>query len=142
MPRRIVRRAGNRGLVLGALGLIYALRGYGTIQDPPPEHGLPDEHLPVTIRAALLVVPGFVAIAAAFWKRLDPMGWGLLAVPVLIRAVSYGWGIVTGSYPAGWGGALLYATVLLLINRCAAGLDRPAPWDGRERRQWASGRAP
>lgn len=135
--RRAFAYVGNRGIVLGLLGVIWVLSGVGAAIDPPVKHpGLWHELLPAPLWFALWFIPGFVAVLAVLVKPLDEWAWGLLILPVAIRFLSYMTGWVFGTYPPGWRGAAVLAATGLLVNRCAAGLDRPAPWDGRERRAW------
>lgn len=138
-PRRIATHVGNRGIVLGMLGVVWVLTAVGLATAPVTRAPLPDEQLPVWLRVALWAVPGLLALVAVGWKRLDAIAWGLLILPVAIRLVSYVFGWVTGSYSAGWRGACVYLAVVILVNRCAAGLDRSAPWGGEERRRWTAG---
>jgi hypothetical protein len=136
MKRLVARYVGNRGIVLGLLGLIWFLRGFGTLLEPAPSLGLPVEHLPVWFQAGMWIVPGVLAMLAVALRRLDAWAWGLLITPVGIHFVSFTLAWVLGTYNGGWRGAMVFLAVAALINRCAAGLDRPAPWDGRERRAW------
>lgn len=141
--RRAAVHIGNRGTVLGLLGLIWTLTGVGLISEPGRKYGVLDEHLPEEIRAALWLLPGLLALVAVALRKLDPWAWGLLILPVAIRGGSFllGWigsygpAELLGDYALGWRSVLLYASIGLMVNRCAAGLDRPATWDGRERRR-------
>jgi len=135
-PRRIYRRIGNRGIVLSLLGFLWILTAIGLATSPIERSGVPDESLPVWLRAALWGVAGFVAVVATWWKRWDELAWGLLILPLSMRLLSYLYGWIFGTFPPGWRAVCIYAAMALLVNRCAAGLDRPAPWDGRERRTW------
>lgn len=134
MIMRAARRVGNRGTVLGLLGVIWLVSGIG-LADQPQRVGLVDEHLPDSVRAALWIVPGAYAMLAAWWRRLDEWAWALLIAPLAVGLVArvIAWATSTGP-PAVWRGALIFLALGLLVNRCAAGLDRPAAWDGRERR--------
>lgn len=138
MARRVGAHVGNRGIVLGMLGVVWALTAVGIATAPVTRAPLPDEQLPVWARVALWIGPGLLALLAVAWRRLDALAWGLLIMPAAIRLVSYGFGWLSGAYPAGWRGACVYLAVVVLVNRCAAGLDRPAPWGGEERR-WTAG---
>jgi hypothetical protein len=138
--RRAFAYVGNRGIVLGLLGIIWVLSGVGAAVDPQHHPGLLHELIPAPVWFALWFVPGFVAILAVLVKPLDEWAWGLLILPVAIRFLSFTAGWAFGTYPPGWRGAITLAASALLVNRCAAGLDRPAPWDGRERREWTAER--
>jgi len=138
--KRIVRHVGNRGLVLMTLGIIWTLTGYGRLTNPPREVGLPHERVNAWGLAALWALPGLFAIVAAIWRKLDATGWGLLSVPPGGMLLSYVAGFIFAGYRGPWLGACIYAAVVLLINRCAAGLDRSAPWGGEERRRWTDGK--
>lgn len=133
--RSMVRtKVGNRGVVLGLLGLIWVVLGTTVSEHLHPT--LIHEKMPLWSAVLIWSVPGAFAMVATVRHQLDPSAWGLLIVGPTVRLVSYGWGWATGTYADGWRGLLVWAAVALLVNRCAAGLDRPAPWDGRERRTW------
>lgn len=136
MPhRKLLAYAGNRGLVLGLLGVIWLLTGIGLASDDRPPTGLVDEQLPLLVRVAMWALPGAFAIVAVAWRRLDGWAWPLLIAPVGIRLCALLWAIGPGPGPSTvWRGVLVYLAVGFLIDRCAAGLDRPAPWNGTERR--------
>lgn len=134
MPTRVTSYVGNRGIVLVLLGIIWALTGVGMMVEAPKKLGLPDDYLPISVRIAAWLLPAIVALIAVFVRRLDGWAWGLLMLPVAMRLLSFSWGWATGTYATAWRGTFLYLAVGLLIDRCAAGLDRPPPWDGRERR--------
>ena len=133
-PRRVFRRIGNRGIVLSLLGFMWILTAVGVAIQPIDRPGLPDEALPLWLRVGMWAVAGVVALVATWWKRWDDLAWGLLILPLSTRLLSYIYGWISGSFPGSWRGAFVYAAMALLVNRCAAGLDRPGPWDGRERR--------
>lgn len=135
-PRRIVRHVGNRGAVLGLLGLIWIV--LGTTTATPQRAVLLHQHLPLWAGVLLWSVPGSLAVVATVWRRIDATAWGLLIAGPVVWLTSYGWGWVTGTFPGGWRGLLVWFAVAVLVNRCAAGLDRPAPWSGEERRWTAS----
>lgn len=138
MTKRLFVYVGNRGIVLGLLGLIWSLTAVGLAVDPVHHPGLMHEQFPLPVNYALWAVPGFVAVVSVGVRRLDSWAWALLIFPVAVRFLSYTAGWVSDSYPPGWRGAIVYVAIGLLVNRCAAGLDRPAPWNGRERRRWMS----
>lgn len=127
-------RIGNRGVVLALLGLIWIVLGTTVSEHTHPT--LIHEQLPVWAAVLIWSVPGTVALVATVWHGLDPTAWGLLIIGPTVRLASYGWGWITNAYPDGWRGLLVWAAVALLVNRCAAGLDRPAPPDGEEQQQW------
>jgi hypothetical protein len=146
MPHRVVAWIGNRGIVLGLLGVIWVLTGVGLMAGVERRTGLLDEALPVEARAAAWITTGLLAVLAAGYRRLDDVAWPLLIVPVAARLFAYVWSLVgsagvwafgwavPGVYDGAWRGAAVYAAVVLLVNRCAAGLDRlPAR---RETRGW------
>lgn len=134
--RRMFQYVGNRGIVLGTLGMIWVLTALGTALEPTKIEGVLDNRIPVPVRFCMWFIPGFVAVLAMGVKKLDEWAWMLLVVPIVVRFFSFAVGWALGTYPPGWRGAMVYAATVLLVNRCAAGLDRPAPWDGRERRAW------
>lgn len=127
MRRRVVARVGNRGIVLGLLGLIWVVLGTTVSEHTYPT--LIHEKMPLWSAVLIWSVPGALALVATVRHTLDPTAWGLLIVGPAVRLVSYGWGWVTSTYPDGWRGLLVWAAVAVLVNRCAAGLDR-APLDG------------
>lgn len=146
MRRRVERRIGRRGEVLVLLGVIWFLIGI-TVQ----EHRRPvllHERAPLWFAVLVWSVPGAFAAVAAFWRRMDPTAWALLTLGPMVRLCSCGFGWLTSgpfipdawqarfSYPDGWRGLLVWSAVAIMVTRCAAGLDRPAPWNGEERRRW------
>lgn len=128
------RHVGNRGIVLSLLGFIWIVTAVGLLAEPLRRPGLPDDFLPLWLRVSMWGVAGVAAILGAWWKRADAVAWGLLVLPLCMRLLSYLYGWIFQTYPPGWRSVCVYAATALLVNRCAAGLDRPAPWDGRERR--------
>lgn len=138
--RRWFAYVGNRGIVLGLLGMIWMLSAIGIALEPTRIPGLLDNLIPVPVRFCLFFIPGFIAVLAVLVKQLDEWAWGLLILPIAVRFLSFTAGWAFGTYPPGWRGAITLAATALLVNRCAAGLDRPAPWDGRERRAWIAER--
>lgn len=135
--RRMWAHVGNRGFVLGMLGVIWLVTSLGVVIDPVQRNGLLHERIPLPISFALWFVPGFIAVLSVGIRQLDEWAWTLLITPVVIRFFSFMAGWILGTFSQGWRGAVVYAALGLLVNRCAAGLDRPAPWDGRERRSWS-----
>lgn len=139
MPKRLYYRAGNRGVALGTLGVLWLLTAIGTGVAPLKRRELLDEHfIPIWARVALWGLPGLLAVTAAFWKKFDADAWGWLMVPVIVRFISYlvGWiasivGWEAYSYPDGWRGCTSIAIFVVFIRACAAGLDR-APATHRE----------
>lgn len=101
---------------------------------PQERAGLPDDIFPVWLRATIWIIAGSVALVATWWRRWDEIAWGLLILPLSMRLLSYLYGWIFQTFPPAWRGFFVYAAMALLVNRCAAGLDRPLPWDGRERR--------
>lgn len=133
-PRRMFRRVGNRGIVLSLLGFLWVITGIGVAAEPLKRPGLPDDIFPVWLRASIWICAGVTALIATWWRRWDEVAWGFLILPLSMRLLSYGYGWIFNTYPPGWRSVCVYAAMALLVNRCAAGLDRPAPWDGQERR--------
>lgn len=140
MRARVTAWIGNRGVVLALLGLIWIVLGTTVSEHHHPT--LIHEKLPLWGAVLIWSAPGTVALVAAFVRRMDPTAWGLLIIGPTVRWVSYGWGWITSAYPDGWRGLLVWSAVAVLVNRCAAGLDRPAPWNGEERRRWAQADGP
>jgi hypothetical protein len=135
VKRRLIRHVGNRGIVLATLGLIWIVMG--TVVHPDsPEPVLLHERFHLWVTLLMWSLPGAIAVAAAVRRQLDPTAWGVLFVGPGIRLASYTWGLITGVYWPGWKGLVVWLAVCVLINRCASGLDRAAPWDGKERRRW------
>lgn len=142
MVGTIARHIGNRGAVLIILGFLWVLTAIGIATNPIISTGrqlLPYEHLPVWFRVTLWAAPGLFAIAAAVRRNWDDNAWMLLIVPVAERTLSFLWvwivDLFIGGWPTAWRGFLIYAATGTLIYFCARGLDRPAPWDGRDRRR-------
>jgi hypothetical protein len=138
--QRLFHYVGNRGIVLGLLGTIWLLTALGSVLEPQNTPGLLYTKFPVWVNFTLWFVAGFVAVLAVGVRKLDEWAWVLLITPIAVRFLSLLAGWILGTYPPGWRGAMVYAATGLLVNRCAAGLDRPGPWDGRERRQWTTAR--
>lgn len=134
--RKLFFYVGNRGIVLGLLGVIWVLTAVGLAIEPITTPGLLYTQIPVPIQFVFWFVPGFVAIISVAVRRMDEWAWFLMILPIAVRFFSFLAAWILGTYPLGWRGAAVYAATGLLVNRCAAGLDRPAPWDGRERREW------
>ena len=128
---RFTRHTGNRGAVLACLGLVWIIRGTAEPTTPLLMHDLP-------WWALLLVwsLPGCVALVAAVWPPADRTAWTLLSFAPALWCGSFVWDWWSGADPAGWKGLTAWFVVVVLINRCAAGLDRPAPLDGKEWRRW------
>lgn len=139
MPKRLLKHAGNRGVALAMLGVLWVLMAVGAAVSPLRRDQLLDEHfIPVWGRALLWGAPGLLAIAAAWWKKLDTDAWGWLMVPVVVRFVSFGFGWLCSIfapllgwgwmrdfyYPDGWRGCTSIAVFTVFIRVCAAGLDR------------------
>lgn len=133
---RLTRHTGNRGAVLACLGLVWAIRG--TAQPTTPL--LMRDHLAWWALLLIWSVPGVVAIVAAVWPPADRMAWAVLSVAPTVWCGAFVWDWATGHDPAGWKGLTAWFIVAVLINRCAAGLDRPAPLDGKEWRSWTDRR--
>lgn len=133
---RPFRYVGNRGVVLSLLGFLWVLTAVGLLADNLVRTGLPDEQLPLLLRVALWAIPGVAALVITWWKKFDDIAWMLLIIAPSIRLFSFGYGWLSGGFPPGWRGMCVYAATVILVNRCGAGLDRAAPWDGRERREW------
>jgi hypothetical protein len=141
MRHRLLRVTGYRGIALGLLGVIWVLTAVGITSGARPRVGFLDEYAPLWARSAVWLWPGLFAILAAMWRRWDSWAWTALIFPValglLVRVAALATQPFTGEAPPGvLIGVLLYTTVALLIYVCAAGLDRPLPWNGEERRQW------
>lgn len=136
MRARFKRHVGNRGIVLGMLGMLWVLTAIGIRTSGTARPEILHERLPTWIRVLIWALPGLLALTATVWRRWDELAWGLLIIPPAERLLSYGAAWVTDAYPPAWRSVLVYLGVVVLINRCAAGLDRAAPWDGRERRSW------
>lgn len=133
MKRTLSVHVGNRGFVLALLGIIWILIGTTVSEHLHPT--LIHEKLPLWAGVLIWSVPGALAILAAFRHTLDATAWGVLILGPVVRLVSYGWGWATGTYPDGWRGLMVWVAVAVLVNRCGAGLDRPVPWSGEERRR-------
>lgn len=136
MIRRAFVAIGNRGVVLGLLGAIWILTAIGVAVEPVKTPGVFFAEMPVQVQFVSWFIPGFIALVASGIRRLDVWAWTVLMIPITIRFFSYLAGWILNTYPLGWRGAAIYAATGLLVNRCAAGLDRPPPWDGRDRREW------
>ena len=132
MPKRLLKHAGNRGVALAMLGVLWVLTAIGIGLAPLKRSQLLDEQLPVWLRVAMWGLPGLLALVASVWRRFDADAWGWLFVPVAVRFCSYLFGWVCGlfgwdrfAYPDGWRGATSIAIFMVFITACARGLDRP-----------------
>lgn len=146
MKRRVAQRIGTRGEVLALLGVIWFILGITVAGHHKPV--LLHERAPEWFAVLVWSTPGGFAAVASVWRRMDPTAWALLTLGPMVRLCSYGfgwitsWGFIPGawqanySYPDGWRGLLVWSAVAIMVTRCAAGLDRPAPWNGEERRRW------
>jgi predicted membrane channel-forming protein YqfA (hemolysin III family) len=130
--KHIRKRAGYRGAALLLIGILWCLTGAGVIVAPLKRAELIDESLPIQLRIFLWMGPGLLALVAAVWRKYDPLAWGWLIVPAVVRFVSFtfGWfcslvGWERWSYPEGWRGATSTAVFVALLIVCAKGLDRP-----------------
>lgn len=131
MPKRLLKHAGNRGLALAMLGVLWILVAVGLAVSPLKRPQLLEDRLPLWVRVVLWGLPGILAVVASVWRKLDADAWGWLMVPVLVRFLSYlaGWictlvGWDKFAYPDGWRGATTIAIFVVFIKACAAGLDR------------------
>lgn len=131
MPKRLLKHAGNRGVALAMLGVLWTLVAIGLAVSPLKRPQLLEDRLPLWARVALWGLPGVLAVVASLWRKLDADAWGWLMVPVLVRFLSYlaGWvcslaGWDEFAYPDGWRGATTIAAFVVFIKACAAGLDR------------------
>lgn len=131
MPKRILKHAGNRGVALAMLGVLWTLVAVGLAVSPLKRPQLLEDRLPLWARVALWGLPGILAVVASVWRKLDADAWGWLMVPVLVRFLSYlaGWvcsliGWEEFAYPDGWRGATTIGAFVVFIKACAAGLDR------------------
>lgn len=128
--RWLSRRLGRRGAVLGALGTVWALYGFGQLIEPVPST--------VSLRLALWMAPldvwmwawigaGVTAVACAWLSR--PADWpGFVALYVL----AVPWGLSNlmswqpfGDNPRGWVGAAIWAALVAVIS-VVAGWDEPS----------------
>lgn len=133
MPKRLLKHAGNRGLALAMLGVLWTLVAVGLAVSPLKRPQLLEDRLPLWVRVVLWGLPGILAVVASVWRKLDADAWGWLMVPVTVRFLSYlaGWicslvGWERFAYPDGWRGATTIAVFVVFIKACAAGLDRPS----------------
>lgn len=129
--RRRTAHVGNRGAVLALLGVIWIVVGTtaGHHESPTLIH----ERIPAWLAVLIWSVPGSFALLAAWRHSLDATAWGALIFGPCVRLVSYALGWLTGAYPPAWRGVLVWAAVAVLVNRCAAGLDRPSVDERGER---------
>lgn len=142
MPRRLImwasRYVGNRPVVLFTLGLMWTIYGLGILVDRPDRvslHGhLPEDWFPWYIRGAWWLAPGVYALYCSLRKKCadDATAWGLLILPIWLRLGSF---FVTGiadlfhwgpwqDYPRPWSGVVIFTAFWIMLDRCAAGLDR------------------
>lgn len=145
MPRRLIKWAsryiGNRGVVLFTLGLMWFVYGIGVLRDEAVTD-LPEDWFPYQVRGGWWLVTGLLAMACAVKPhrrngelRDDATAWGLLMIPVAIRwfafLITWIMDIVNAGrwqdYPHPWRGVIIFTAFIVLIDRCAAGLDRLPP---------------
>lgn len=131
-----VRAESNRRQVLFLLGLLWLLTAVGiATATTEPNKLIPHERLPVEVRCAVWAVPALVAWAGVWVRRIDGIAWTALCIPPLERCSSFTWAYVDSltnwwwwSHSAGIASAsrsaLVYAAIVYLIIKCAAGLDR------------------
>jgi hypothetical protein len=141
--RRIARRLGRRGQALLVLGLAFLFVGIETLLSPdpiPPDRFLLHALIPSDVRAAIWIVSGGLAIAAAWRRGGDGFGFAALVVPLVIRSVSLLWSTVAylvgaTSWPLGWTGAIIWLLLLALVLLISGWAEAPPlPVKHRHRR--------
>jgi len=149
-PRLWVKRSpahlGRRGGVLLILGVIWVFIGISTILDPYAgvgrNRGLFHEALPVWLRATLWIGTALLALSSA-WRvagRRDDWGYMALILMPTVRAMSYLWAWLIDLFgghgdPTGWLGALVWATLAILVYTISGWPETPSfilPIEGEE----------
>lgn len=130
------RAESNRRQVLFTLGLLWALTALGIVMaTTKPNLLIPHERLPEQIRFGVWFVPAVVAWLGVWVRRIDGIAWTVLVLPPLERFASYTWAWVDSltdwwlwdhspGIGTAWRSAVVYAAIIYLIVKCAAGLDR------------------
>lgn len=110
------------------LGAVWVLIGVGSAVGAP-QHIDSAVHLliPASVRVALWVVSGMVAVGTCWSSRASNVGLGGLVIMPMVRLVSYTWAWVQSlipgdpdGYPDGWYSALFYVVMLALVWVVAA----------------------
>jgi len=138
---------GRRGGVLLILGVIWVFIGISTIVDPSAgfgadHQGLFHEGLPSWLRATLWIGTALFALSSA-WRvagRRDDWGYMALILMPIVRTASYAWAWLihlTGGHgdPTGWLGALVWATLAILVFTISGWPETPSfilPIEGEE----------
>lgn len=136
----VLRTLGRRGVALLLFGTLWMAQAVTIALDlGVVKHGTPGlwhVNQPMWVRGLTWVIAGAFAITAAWprWRnahRWQKWGFLALAVPVLIRAGSYGGAWVAswfgdGGFPPGASSALTWLSVFAFI-RLIAGWPEPTP---------------
>jgi len=96
-------RLGRRGAVLLLAGLLWVVIGVSVPGAPLSPYEPVHESFPMPVRVGLWVLPGVVAVAAAWRPRGAPDGWAyalLIAAP-LVRSASWAGTEVQHLWPGG-----------------------------------------
>lgn len=114
-------RIGRRGVVLGALGLIWGLYGFAQYAAPPPQASQNGLYLltlilPYQYWALLWVTAAFISFSATFRTRGDTYGFVALLIPPLLWTSVYfvsWWPLAV--FERGWVAALVWAAMAAVI---------------------------
>lgn len=118
--RRMRQALGRRGVILGALGTVWALYGYAQITTPLPDTSGIRVLLrlwPLPVWGALWIGAGVAAIVAAWLPpRLDAFGFlglVLIVVPWTLSYLLSWWPL--GDNPRGWVGAAIWGAMAAAV---------------------------
>lgn len=143
--RWLARRLGRRGAALALLGVVYVAFGIQIAlvpAAPDPTSFYLHTWLPMPVRVLTWVVPGLLALWAAFRRGPDKDGFGFvgLVVPLVIRIASFAWSFVAflagaGDRADGLIRSLLYLALLGLVLIIAGWAEVPSGYAPRKRRR-------
>ena len=147
--RWLADKFGRRGAVLTLLGCAFILVGVDILLAPDPPNLdalLLHTLMPSWLRATLWIIPGGLAVWAAFRRTgHDFFGFAALTVPLIIRIVSYTWATVAwllgyGDWPMAWASALIWLLILGFVLTVAGWGEVCPPRPGRRKK--GGGNAP
>lgn len=123
--RRLTRRLGYSGLVLGVFGWFWFWIGVGVIARPDYDQHLIHTHLPIWARVALWCVCGAASMVLAWFRPAHNIGFALLFIPPAERAISYCVALFAGPNLQWVVGAAVWSSMTLAVVLFAAWPEPP-----------------
>ena len=112
------RRFGFRGKALTRLGVVWLLVGLSVLLAPvrDADNLIALEQLPVWLRVGLWWAPAVVAFVTAWWPAgADKIGFMALVVPAALRALSYLWTAVVGTFSDVYGDTGMWTAAIAWV---------------------------